>query len=50
MSLCASRIVCCVEGGGTLKALSALLAASSRNIPQRDISSMCFIVAFAPAA
>ena len=50
MSSVASRTVCRLEGGGTLNALLAFLLASSRNIPHRESSSMCFDMAFAPAA
>ena len=48
MSLVASVTVCCVDGGGALKALSTFLAASIRNRPLSDTSLMCFSVTLAP--
>ena len=50
MSSVASRTVWLVDAGGTLNVWSAFFPASRRNIPHRDISSMCFFVALAPAA
>ena len=41
--------MCAVAGGGRLNALSALRAASMRNMTTKETSSMCFVVRLPPA-